>query len=115
MRAAFLAALMLVAASASLAAAAPARRSAGHAAKPPATIVIDKMAYGPSPSGLRVGDVVQWANHDMFLHSVTANDRSFDLELRPGAVGRITLTRAGTIGYTCKYHPGMKGQLVVRK
>src|SRR5665213_2690832 len=88
--------------------------SAKPAAKAPAVIVIDKMAFGPAPAGLHVGDTVQWANHDIFLHSATATDHSFDLQLKPGATGQIVLTHAGTIGYTCKYHPAMKGQLVVQ-
>ena len=95
--------------------AATAHRPVAKPAKAPAVIVIDKMAYGPAPGGLHVGDTVQWANHDMFLHSVTASDHSFDLQLKPGATGQIVLTRTGAIGYTCKYHPAMKGQLVVQK
>ncbi|HEY5008361.1 MAG TPA: cupredoxin domain-containing protein [Caulobacteraceae bacterium] len=106
--------LALFAATASVAATAR-HPAAKPAAKAPAVIVIDKMAYGPAPAGLHVGDTVQWANHDMFLHSVTAADHSFDLQLKPGATGQIVLTRAGAIGYTCKYHPAMKGQLVVQK
>ena len=89
--------------------------AAKPAAKAPVVIVIDKMAFGPAPAGLHVGDTVQWANHDIFLHSATATDHSFDLQLKPGATGQIVLTHAGTIGYTCKYHPAMKGRLVVQK
>jgi len=107
--------LALFAASDCVAATARAKPAAKPAAKAPAVIVIDKMAYGPAPGGLHVGDTVQWANHDIFLHSVTATDHSFDLQLKPGATGQIVLTHAGTISYACKYHPAMKGQLVVQK
>ena len=106
--------LALFAATASVAATAR-HRATKPAASAPATIVIDKMAYGPAPAGLHVGDTVRWVNHDMFLHSVTASDHSFDLQLKPGASGQIVLSHPGTISYNCKYHPAMKGRLVVQK
>jgi plastocyanin len=78
-------------------------------------IVINSLAYGPAPPTLHVGDKVQWVNKDMFLHSATAADHSFDVTLKPNTVGGVTLTHPGVISYICRYHPGMKGQLVVSK
>jgi plastocyanin len=112
MRRFFLVLAMVVATSP---AAATAKRAVAHQAKAPAIIVIANMAYGPPPAGLHVGDTIEWVNHDIFLHSATATDHSFDVQLRPGATGTVKLTRPGTISYTCKYHPGMKSQLVVAK
>jgi plastocyanin len=79
------------------------------------TIVVDKLAFGPAPRGLKVGDVVQWVNRDIFQHSATARDKSFDVELPPGGQGRTVLRRAGKIAYVCRYHPGMTGVLEVRR
>ena len=76
-------------------------------------IVIGKMAFGPSPPGLHVGDTIEWVNEDIFLHSVTADDMSFDVDIAPKATARIVLKKAGTIKYVCKYHPSMQAQLVV--
>jgi plastocyanin len=78
-----------------------------------ATIVVDKLAFGPAPTGLRVGDTVQWVNRDIFQHSATAVGGAFDVELKPGATGKVVLKHAGAIDYVCRYHPGMKGRLVV--
>lgn len=94
--------------------------SAASKAKPPATaqaqrvhvIVIDKMAYGPMPTGVRAGDIIEWVNHDILEHSATARDGSFDVDLKPGASGRITVT-AGTFAFFCKFHPTMTAMLVV--
>lgn len=77
------------------------------------TIVIDKMAFGPSPSGLHVGDSIVWVNRDLFRHTATATDRSFNLDLSPGKSGQVTLKRAGTVAFSCTFHPGMRGTLVV--
>jgi plastocyanin len=76
-------------------------------------IVVDQLAFGAAPADLHVGDTVVWANHDMFEHSATANDGSFDVDLKPGANGKVVLGRAGQIAYYCRFHPGVTGQLTV--
>ena len=73
------------------------------------------MAFGAAPAGLRVGDVLEWVNNDIFVHSATARDKSFDLELKPKARVQITLKQAGTVAFYCRYHPGMTGKLAVAK
>ncbi len=94
----------------SVANAAPAR-----AAPKVHTIVMNKMAYGPSPTGLRAGDVILWVNKDMFRHTATARDKSFNVDLPAGKSARMIVKKAGLINYYCIYHPGMKGQLAVAK
>lgn len=76
-------------------------------------IVIDKMAYGPMPTGVRAGDIIEWVNHDIFEHSATARDGSFDVDLKPGATARMT-AKAGTFVVFCKFHPTMQANLVVK-
>ncbi len=78
-------------------------------------VVIDNLAFAPTTVTARVGDTVQWYNKDPFLHSATASDASFDVNLPPNASGQFVLSRAGVISYVCRYHPGMKGQIVVQK
>src|SRR5690348_1798996 len=75
------------------------------------TIAIKDLGFGTSPSGIRLGDTVEWVNNDILLHSVTARDKSFDLDVAPGAKVRIVIKKTGVIAYYCKYHPGMNGQL----
>jgi Plastocyanin len=95
--------------------------SATSTAKQPATaqarrvhvIAIDKMQYGPMPTDVRAGDVIEWTNHDILEHSATARDGHFDVDLKPGTSGRITVV-AGTLVFFCKFHPGMTGAVVVK-
>lgn len=77
-------------------------------------IVINAMRFGPPPADLRVGDTIQWVNRDLFEHTATARDKSFNLDLPSGATRRMVLRRAGSFAFYCKYHPGMRGTLVVR-
>jgi plastocyanin len=76
-------------------------------------IEIDKLAFGPAPDGLHVNDAVEWKNSDIFQHTATASDGSFDIDLPSGASGRTILTRAGVVYYVCRYHPRMTGRLEI--
>jgi plastocyanin len=76
-------------------------------------ITISKMAFGTAPPGIHQGDTVEWVNEDIFLHSVTADDKSFDVDVAPKARVSIVMKHPGVIHYICKYHPTMKGELVV--
>src|SRR5438874_2055114 len=78
------------------------------------TVVMDKMKFGPVPSGLHKGDAIMWVNHDFLRHTATAADHSFDVDLPAGATKRIVLQRGGTIAFACRFHPGMRGQLQVK-
>ena len=98
--------LTTVAASAAVAALPAAARPRTH------TIVMEKMKFGPSPAGLRVGDTIVWVNRDLFRHTATARNQ-FDVDLAPGASGRTVLRTAGRIPYVCRFHPGMTGVLTV--
>lgn len=77
-----------------------------------AIVVLDKLAFGPIPQNLRVGDSVLWNNRDLFRHSATAKGH-FDIDLPPGARRRMILRRAGVFPFACKFHPGMTGVLKV--
>ncbi len=76
-------------------------------------IVINAMRFGAVPADLRVGDTIQWVNRDLFQHTATARDKSFNVELPTDTTRSMVLRRAGSFFY-CKYHPGMRGILVVR-
>ena len=78
-------------------------------------ITIKDLAFGPAPAGIRLNDTVEWVNDDILLHSVTAQDKSFDVDVAPGKRVRIVMKQSGIIRYFCKYHPGMQAQLTVRK
>lgn len=52
-------------------------------------------------------------NKDAFAHTATATNKDFDLMLAPQKSGKFTLTKAGSIDYFCKFHPNMKGRIIV--
>ena len=76
-------------------------------------IEVNKLAFGQSPAGIHLNDIVEWRNMDIFRHSATASDASFDIDLPPGGKGQTIVKRTGVIDYSCKFHPGMKGRIDV--
>jgi plastocyanin len=76
-------------------------------------IVIDRMQFGALPAELHVGDTITWKNDDLFRHTATAEDQSFDLDLPVKSEVLMPLTTAGEWSFICKFHPGMTGKLVV--
>ena len=79
------------------------------------TVTIRQMSFGQLPRTLHVGDRIEWVNEDLFVHSATAADKSFDVELKPKARAAIVLRKPGTVSFICRYHPGMRGALAVTR
>ncbi len=78
------------------------------------TVIIRQMRFEPAQLTVNAGDSVQWKNEDIFSHTVTANDRSFDSGLlSPGQSWSTTLSHAGTVAYHCTPHPNMTASLVI--
>ena len=89
--------------------------AAGGAGAAEFEIAIAKMKFGPAPAELKIGDVIVWRNDDIFRHTATARDKSFDIDLPPKAEVRMTISKAGMVDYYCRFHPAMMGKLDVRQ
>ena len=76
-------------------------------------MVIDQMKFGPAPTGLRAGDRITWINKDLFRHTATAKDGSFNVDLPSRARATVVVRKAGEIAVLCRYHPGMRIKLKV--
>jgi plastocyanin len=76
-------------------------------------ITIARMKFGPPPV-LHVGDVITWRNDDIFRHTATARDKSFDIDLPPKSQRSMTLEKAGKVDFYCRFHPMMKGTLDIQ-
>lgn len=76
-------------------------------------VVMGKMKFGPLPANVRKGDSIVWVNRDMFRHTATAANGSFDVDLPPGKRATTVIRSSGAVPFVCKYHPGMRGVLQV--
>ncbi len=73
-------------------------------------------AFDPVTVTVRVGDSVTWRNAvgdpD---HTATSDTGGWDSgDIKPGGSRTVTFATAGTFAYHCRYHPIMKGTVVVR-
>ena len=100
---------LAIVASAAIVPVGAAARAADHLA------TMANMAYGPLPTGMKIGDTITWVNKDSVPHTVTARDHSFDLRVGPGQKGRLSLTKAGTFQVYCIYHAPMRASFTVSR
>ncbi|MDE3088982.1 MAG: cupredoxin domain-containing protein [Chloroflexota bacterium] len=71
--------------------------------------------FDPQALTVRVGDTVTWTNMGSLVHTVTADDGSFDSgNLNPGDSWSFTFVKAGTFAFHCTPHPWMKGTITVQ-
>jgi plastocyanin len=76
-------------------------------------ITMDKLVYAPLETNAKVGDTIEWINNDILAHTATARNGEWDVAIPSKKTGRVVLKKAEAIDYYCKYHPNMKGRLVV--
>lgn len=71
-------------------------------------------AFTPSRVTVLVGERVRWSNQDNAVHTVTADDRSFDSgRLEPGTQFARPFARPGSVQYKCSLHRFMRGSVEV--
>ena len=78
--------------------------------------------YNPSPANIAVGRTVLWINNDNTAHTVTEGSPSgntpsngFDSGiLGPGQTFKHAFDKPGTVGYYCRLHPFMLGQVIAK-
>lgn len=78
-------------------------------------VTIDGSVFSPEVVSIKSGGEVVWKNKDSAVHTVTANDGSFDSgALSQGDEFRKKFLSAGVITYSCDNHAWMKGKIEVR-
>jgi plastocyanin len=76
-------------------------------------ITIDNLVFAPTEVSATVGDTIEWINKDVFVHTATARNGDFDVNMPPKKTVTSVLKKAGTIEYYCRYHPNMKAVLTI--
>ena len=79
-----------------------------------ASVSIKNMAFNPGSVSVTTGATVTWTNSDTTIHTVTADDGSFNSgNIAVGATYSRAFSSAGTFSYHCTIHPEMTGKVVV--
>ena len=78
------------------------------------TILMKASVFTPSTLQVNINVTVTWLNDDNMVHTVTADDGSFDSgDITPGAKFTHTFSNTGSYSYHCVYHSGMVGTVTV--
>jgi plastocyanin len=78
-------------------------------------VSIAGMAFSPASITTTAGTTITWTNNDNMVHTVTADDNSFDSgSIAVGGTFSRTFPSAVSFGYHCSIHPAMKGTVIVK-
>jgi len=82
------------------------------------------MFFKPNSTMINEGEVVNWTNYDVSIHTVTsgifntgnAGPVPFDSGIiNPGGVFTYKFGKANTYDYYCRIHPFMTGKIIVNR
>jgi plastocyanin len=77
-------------------------------------VTIETMKYSPETLTVHAKDTVTWMNKDLFPHTVTADNKSFDSKtIEAGKSWKYTAIKKGHFNYHCDLHMTMKAKLIV--
>jgi plastocyanin len=75
-------------------------------------VAIERFVYMPDSGAVAPGDTVVFTNRDPVPHTATAASGVWDSgEIPAGGTWRLVVATDGAGGYTCRYHPTMRGAL----
>jgi plastocyanin len=79
------------------------------------TVRITNAGFTPAEANTVVGNDMAWVNEDQQVHTVTANDGSFDSgDIAPGGSFSQKFTVIGNYAYRCSHHDQEKGVVSVK-
>ncbi|WP_284980416.1 cupredoxin domain-containing protein [Arthrobacter sp. fls2-241-R2A-200] len=88
--------------------------SSGSTAMADTTIHIKSFAYS-GPADVAAGAMITVMNMDTEAHTVTADNGSFNVVVKPGTSAMFTApAKPGSYAYHCTYHSNMHGTLTVK-
>src|SRR3954468_5173176 len=77
-------------------------------------VTISGTSFSPATVNIHVGDTVVWTNSDDRDYTGAPNEGSLNSgNISSGKTYERKFTKAGSFAYCCKYHPRMKGTVVV--
>lgn len=78
-------------------------------------VAIRDFQFEPAQLTVAPGDTVVWVNRDIVPHTATEDEESWDSSaLREGESWSLVARAAGDQTYHCRFHPAMKGVVLVR-
>jgi plastocyanin len=76
-------------------------------------VAMKGLAFLPSAVTAHIGDTIEWVNDDFVAHTATGRNGEWNVTVPPHATGRTQPNTVGKVEYYCRYHPNMKGEIIV--
>jgi plastocyanin len=77
-------------------------------------VAMEGIKFVPERLEVAVGDTITWTNGDLVPHTVTSGTAIESGTIDPNEHWRYVARKKGEIDYICRFHPGMRGKLVVK-
>lgn len=77
------------------------------------SIEIKNGNFVPNSITIEVGDTIVWKNYDNTQHKISGGQFSSGI-LEPGQTYSYTFEQTGVYEYSCEFHPGMEGTIIVK-
>lgn len=75
-------------------------------------VSIDKLSFTPAEVKAKVGATIEWVNTDRIAHSVTVKS-GWELVIQPGQTATHVVAAGDGVDYYCRFHPNMRGRIVI--
>ena len=77
-------------------------------------VSIEGMKFVPESLEVAAGDTVTWSNEDFVPHTVSAGKSIESGTIEANGSWKYVARQKGRFEYICRFHPGMRGTLVVK-
>lgn len=78
-------------------------------------VMVENFTFKPKEVVISAGEKVIWIQKDRASHTVTANNGGFNSgRLIKGDEFTHTFSKKGSYDYVCKFHPAMRGKVIVK-
>src|SRR5262249_20413955 len=76
-------------------------------------VTIDKLVFTPAEVNAKVGDTIEWINKDALVHTATATDGDWNVNIQARQRGQAVMKKPGAADYYCRFDPTVWGRIVV--
>ena len=79
----------------------------------PTVVNIESMQFNPPVLSVKIGQEVEWINHDLVPHTATSNHAFDSRSIAPTKSWKFKFKKKGHFRYKCSFHPTMFGEVDV--
>jgi len=75
-------------------------------------VTIEGLAFMPAEIEVKAGETIEWTNKDRMAHTATVKG-GWEVMIPPGAKATKVAEAGDSVDYYCRFHPNMRGRIVV--